>query len=570
MKKIILLVLTLLALCVIFTGCNGDDVGEQPDGTTTEAVENTETPKQIAIADLSKYEMIRPASASASLVNAFADLMAQIRSDFEINISARDDYFREGVASLAKGEFEILIGETNRDETVEFLSKLKRDEYGYKMINDKIVIAGHTDEGTIKALEDFSKMLKDGDRTEIFFDSETDEYVKTATYPLEDLKINGVSAFDYTFVYPYSNKNMEKELAKKLREKIADVCGAYPRIVDDKTEVTGEKIVIGNAALIGETEKNAYKSAMGSYEEGKYYTFVENGTVWVNAEDTFGFIGAVSEISSKIKDDTAELSLETGVNTAKAGAPISVMSFNIYTHTNDSTRNERVIKMIKERTPDVMGVQEASATWMNILKERITDTYDYVGVGRNGGNSGEYSAIFYNKNKFTVVESGTKWLSSTPDVAGSKVSSSSYPRIMTYAILERKSDGLRFLYVNTHLEHTNSESRVFQIDVLLKEIAKLPDLPTIVTGDFNCTSGEQTYKDMIKASFADAAESAKHTSDRNSATFHNYGESSRRIDYIFASAGDIYIDSYEVCDEKIDGNYASDHHPIIAEFSIVG
>lgn len=75
---------------------------------------------------------------------------------------------------------------------------------------------------------------------------------------------------------------------------------------------------------------------------------------------------------------------------------------------------------------------------------------------------------------------------------------------------------------------------------------------------------------MIKASFADAAESAKHTSDRNSATFHNYGESSRRIDYIFASAGDIYIDSYEVCDEKIDGNYASDHHPIIAEFSIVG
>ena len=141
---------------------------------------------------------------------------------------------------------------------------------------------------------------------------------------------------------------------------------------------------------------------------------------------------------------------------------------------------------------------------------------------------------------------------------------------MTYAILERKSDKTRFLYVNTHLEHTGSEPRIFQIDVLLNEIAKLPDLPTIVTGDFNCTSGEKTYKEMTDASFVDAANSAKNTSDRNTSTFHNYGSSSKRIDYIFASAGDVYIDSYEVCDEKIDGDYASDHHPIIAEFSIVG
>ena len=572
MKKLLLIMLACIMVATIFVGCNAGN-GTVEDTTTAEettAGEAPETPEKILFADLSKYEMIRPMSLSGDALTAFSDLMAVIRDELNVKITARDDFYKEGVESLKKGEFEILVGATNRDETQTFLSTLKRDEYGYAVVNGKIVIAGHTEAATLNAIKAFIQAIKSGDRTEVFFDNANDKFVKTVTYPVNDIKINGVSASEYTFVYPYANKNMENELALKFRDKIADLCGAYPKVVDDKSEFSGKIIVFGNASVITDAQKSAYTAAIGTYQEGEYYTYSEGDLVWVNAEDAFGLIGAVSELSSRVSKTTPELTVATEVKTASAGEALSVMSFNIYTHTSDSARNERVIKMINQYMPDIMGVQEASVAWMDILKSRINNNYAYVGVGRNGGNSGEYSAIFYLKDKFTVIESGTKWLSATPDVAGSKVSTSSYPRIMTYAIFERKSDGTRFLFVNTHLEHTNEESRVFQMGVLLEEIAKLPDLPTVVTGDFNCTDGASTYKKITGASFVDASQKAKNTKDKNTATFHNYGESSKRIDYIFASTGDFYIDSYEVCDDKIDGNYASDHHPIYAKISIIG
>ena len=81
---------------------------------------------------------------------------------------------------------------------------------------------------------------------------------------------------------------------------------------------------------------------------------------------------------------------------------------------------------------------------------------------------GEYSAIFYRTDKFDLIESGTKWLSPTPDEPCSYyvykdpdtgvTYRANFPRIMTYAVLERKTDGARFIYVNTHLDHNGNNN----------------------------------------------------------------------------------------------------------------
>ena len=572
MKKLFMLALVCIMISAALFGCNS---GSDTDDTTPVADVTTagepEAGKKLNVltADLPKYELIRPTEVGNKVLTPFSELMNVIRTDFGVKVSARDDFYKEGVESLKKGELEILVGNTNRDESAEFLSGLKRDEYGYGMVNDKIVIAGHSEEGTANALVAFIAAIKSGDRSEIFFDNEKDGFIKTVEYPVSDVKINGVSVSEYTFVYPSANKNMEKESASKIREKIADLCGAYPRLVNDKTEISGKILVFGDASVINDAQKTAYTNAMGENAEGKYYIGTEGDTLWVNSANALGFIGAISEISAKLLENKTDITLENGAHVLSVNEELSVMSFNLWVGGMTAERKKRVVKMIDNYSPDLMGVQEASPDWMSYLKSNIGNLYSYVGVGRNGGNSGEYSAIFYLKDKFTVIESGTKWLSSTPDVAGSKVSTSSYPRIMTYAIFERKDDGTRFLFINTHLEHTNEESRVFQIGVLLDEVAKLPDLPMVVTGDFNCTTSSDTYKKITKSSFVDAAEVAKNTSDRTSSTFHNYGASSKRIDFIFASSGDVYVDSYEVCDDKVDGDYVSDHHPIYAKVSII-
>jgi endonuclease/exonuclease/phosphatase family metal-dependent hydrolase len=246
---------------------------------------------------------------------------------------------------------------------------------------------------------------------------------------------------------------------------------------------------------------------------------------------------------------------------------ISVMSFNILTRLNDPERSGRVVKMINKYKPDVLGIQEASEQLMDILtNSNLSDNYAILGEGRNGGKTGEYSAVFYLKDKFTVIESATKWLSSTPDVPNSKIEISKHPRIMTYAVLERNSDGMRFLFTNTHLEHTSVEARSFQLGVLVKELAKFPDLPTIVTGDFNCEDTEDTYKVITESGFSDAAKEAAISNADGLGTFIS---TNARIDFILGSNGNVSFESYEVCTGKIDGNYASDHHPIYAIVNIV-
>ena len=104
----------------------------------------------------------------------------------------------------------------------------------------------------------------------------------------------------------------------------------------------------------------------------------------------------------------------------------------------------------------------------------------------------------------------------------------------------------------------------------LEEIAKLPDLPTVVTGDFNCTDGASTYKKITGASFVDVSQKAKNTTDKNSATFHNYGRNlfdRKPIDFIFVTE-DVKVSRYKIIDEQIAGMFLSDHYGLCADITI--
>ncbi|MBQ6066383.1 MAG: hypothetical protein IJK89_06140 [Clostridia bacterium] len=84
---------------------------------------------------------------------------------------------------------------------------------------------------------------------------------------------------------------------------------------------------------------------------------------------------------------------------------------------------------------DSMGFQEANLRWMTYLEEHLTD-YAYVGAARDDGRvRGEFSPIFYLKEKYNVVDSGTFWLSKTPDKPGTKDWGSACNRICTWAVL---------------------------------------------------------------------------------------------------------------------------------------
>lgn len=294
-----------------------------------------------------------------------------------------------------------------------------------------------------------------------------------------------------------------------------------------------------------------------------------------NKEDKFIFRSALSNNAVMDAHDGADTNLAnislwtltyspTQLFTITKGE-MKAMSFNIFCNNMNSTRIDRVITMMRTYTPDTIGIQEATNQWINLLNSNVGNVYAIVGCGRDGGTNGEYSAVMYNKHIFNLIDSGTKWLSDTPDSV-SKYSESSYNRIFTYALLERKDDGRRMLVINTHLDHPNGASalRAKQYRVIQSFINTYGDYPTLLTGDFNDTPGTQVYNSVVGSGFLD---SAKNASTRYEAsTFTNYGADSRVLDYAFFSAGDYDLKYYKVCNEKINGDFPSDHHPVYTRY----
>ena len=181
--------------------------------------------------------------------------------------------------------------------------------------------------------------------------------------------------------------------------------------------------------------------------------------------------------------------------------PVNVMTFNVrYDNPDDSLNNwayrkDRVAKAIRFYDADIVGTQEVLHNQLVDLQQRLPE-YESIGVGREDGKeAGEYSALWYRKDRFTAKDSGWFWLSETPEVAGSKGWDGACERIATWAILQDKLTGKECFVLNTHLDHVGVAARREGVKLVLDKVQELGgDLPVIVTGDFNA----EPESDVIK------------------------------------------------------------------------
>ena len=254
---------------------------------------------------------------------------------------------------------------------------------------------------------------------------------------------------------------------------------------------------------------------------------------------------------------------------------MKIMSFNVLCGGDDRRdwhgRTEMVLDTIRRADPDTLGVQEAHFDWIQTLCAGLPE-YAYVGVGRDDGKTkGEYSAVFYKKDKFSLLDSGSFWLSETPDVPGVKGWDAACVRVCSYAMLEDKATGKRFVHFNTHLDHRGLVAMQKGAELVALKAAEIcPDLPAFFTGDFNVTPDSAPYRAVIAGGFADARQIAA-VSDA-SVTFHvdvfvsdRLKEEYSVIDYIFAK-GDVRVRTFRVLRDLYPGElYPSDHFPVLAE-----
>ncbi len=244
---------------------------------------------------------------------------------------------------------------------------------------------------------------------------------------------------------------------------------------------------------------------------------------------------------------------------------MKTMSYNILCWGKEGHEREKrepmVLEIIRKNDPDTLGVQEATPEWMDYLKKNLTD-YDYVGVGRDDGdNEGEYSAVFYKKDKYVTLDKGNFWLSETPEKPG-KGWDAVCVRICSWALLEDKENGKKFIHLNTHLDHIGVQARKEGMKLIFNK-AESFSAPTIVTGDFNFDEGSDFYEGLTSGKLRDSKFIAE-TSD-NGVTYNAFGEyEGAVIDFIMVSP-EINVKKYTVEKTMINGQYPSDHYPVVAE-----
>jgi endonuclease/exonuclease/phosphatase family metal-dependent hydrolase len=266
------------------------------------------------------------------------------------------------------------------------------------------------------------------------------------------------------------------------------------------------------------------------------------------------------------------------------GQPVRVMSYNIRLDTEADGVNQwknrtgKVFDLIKKNNPDLLGVQEAMHNQMMDLKDNLTD-YEFIGVGRDDGKEkGEYSAIFYKRDKFEVLEQNTFWLSETPEVPGSKSWDAAITRVVTSSVLKDKSTGKSFAYFNTHFDHIGKEARKNSaklIKILIEGFnagvsttGKYSDLPLIVSGDFNSEPTDEPYQTMVDGKDVTLFDSRP--SNDLTGTFCGFEVNAMKcktIDYIFHSTH-WKTSSYQVIQTQDGKYYPSDHLPVMATFTL--
>ena len=78
-------------------------------------------------------------------------------------------------------------------------------------------------------------------------------------------------------------------------------------------------------------------------------------------------------------------------------------------------RAQYYLENIKTVAPDILGAQEVQAGQYEFLTEHLVGYGSVVAYRDKKGARSESCPIFYNEKRFELLDSGTFWLSDTPD-----------------------------------------------------------------------------------------------------------------------------------------------------------
>lgn len=260
---------------------------------------------------------------------------------------------------------------------------------------------------------------------------------------------------------------------------------------------------------------------------------------------------------------------------AFAQTEVKVMSYNIRLDVKSDgenwweNRKDKVAGLMKYYAADFIGGQEVQHHQLVYLKEQLTG-YDHIGVGRDDGKEkGEYSCIFYNKEKFKPVKQGTFWLSQTPDSV-SMGWDAVCNRVCTWGLFRAVKGKKKVWVFNTHFDHVGKTARVEAAKLILakmKELTAGNNFPVVFMGDLNSKPADEPVT-LLSSALDNARAISAETPYGPADTWNGFKFNQQPngcIDYIFTGRGTgIKVKKFATITDSYDMKYPSDHFPVMA------
>ncbi len=333
------------------TGGESDITTEQITEAITTAPE-TEAPGFTLTAD---YKLVRPDDSADGEVKAIQILSRGLESATGVKCSMTTDFTKKGT-EVVPNEFEILVGKTNRADSIAAAESLTYYDWTYKIVSENvIVICGGSPESTVTAVENFLKDIfgytedKNGEVTAKGAPAELragQNFLYENGYPITSLKLGEREISEYSIVdATKSGKNSDL-----LVQGISRVCGVNLPVVPIAEYKGGPAIFFGCGAPDGSHESSKTFTSMRYHiteSDGNIFIDFKTDSVATLAVARFIFeympVGATGEYTIELSNDRSlwGLRVSSGTNglTLVSSESVEVAAGIVYTELVYSDKN---------------------------------------------------------------------------------------------------------------------------------------------------------------------------------------------------------------------------------------
>lgn len=255
---------------------------------------------------------------------------------------------------------------------------------------------------------------------------------------------------------------------------------------------------------------------------------------------------------------------------------LTVGTFNIRLQTSGDIGNlwqqraPLVVDLIRFYDFDILGTQEGFANQLLDIKTALP-YYSVYGKGRDGGDAGEHSSIFYKTAKFDLLDKGDFWLSETPEKPSIGWDGRCCNRISSWIYLKDKKSKKTFYVFCIHYDHEGQVARRESSKLMLKKIKEIAgDKPTILMGDFNGDHNSEPYKIIVNSNQLKDTYNLVDFPYANNNSFQGYGKlltGNNIIDHVFVTP-QFRVSKWGILSDTFQGKYPSDHFPVLVKMKL--